>query len=340
MSDDPGSFPLISILFYFLFVLGCGYFAGTEISLASVNRIRMMSLADEGDRRAARVLQLLDHFDEALSALLIGNNIMNIGCATLSVLIATKIWGEGLVSVATVVTTVVLFVFGEMIPKCFARSCNERFCLAVSGSLLVIMRLVKPLSFFFTALSRAVTAPFLKSAAPEITTTEDELHEIVENITEENGFDRETGDLVKSALAFDGQTVGRVMVPWDQVQTVRAGTKTAEILKLVKSTVHSRLPVVARDGSVKGILQIRNFMKRYIRNPRVILASVMDYPYFVRPETPIDEALTQMSNHRRNLAVVRDADGALLGIVTVEDILEELVGEIYDEDDIGGADRE
>ncbi len=336
MPDDPGSIPLGSMVCYLLLILGCAYFAGTEISLASVNRIHMMSRSDKGDRRAGRVLKILDRFEEALSTLLIGNNIMNIGCATLSVLIARRIWGSGGVSVATVLTAIILFIFGEMIPKCFARSCNEKFALAVSGSLLVLMKVLKPLSWFFTWISGLVTAPFVRRAEPEVTMTEDELHDIVENISSEDGFDEDTGELMRSALRFSDRTTGEVMVPWKQVQTVSVGMKTPQILKTVQNSVHSRLPVIGRDGSVRGILQIRSFMRAYLKNRQVVLASVMDYPYYIKADLPIDDALTQMSNHRRNLAVVKSDAGEILGILTVEDILEELVGEIYDEDDIGG----
>ena len=131
------------------------------------------------------------------------------------------------------------------------------------------------------------------------------------------------------------------MVPWEQVLTIRTSLKTPQLLDIVDSSVHSRIPVVDRSGNIKGILQIRKFLKAYTKfKSNVILASVMDYPYFVSADTPIDELLTEMSNHRRNLAIVKDADGSVLGIITVEDILEELVGEIYDEDDAGGDENE
>lgn len=338
--DDPGSITSGSLIPYFvlylLLIVGSAYFSGTEISFASVNRIHMMSSSDKGNRAAARVLKILDNFEEALSVLLIGNNIMNISCATLSVVIATKLWGSDSVSVATVVTTVILFIFGEMLPKCFARSCNERFAMAVSGSLVFLMKLLKPLSVLFTALSRAVSKPFTRVVEPEVTMTEDELHDIVENISEEDGFDEETGRLVKSALEFSSAAASEIMVPWDKVLKIPTSMKTPEILDTIQKSVHSRIPVIGRDGSIKGILQIRRFMRAYIKNDHVVLASVMDYPYFVKPDILIDDLLTQMSNHRRNLAIVKDSDGTILGILTIEDILEELVGEIYDEDDIGG----
>ena len=337
--DDPGS-TIISIVLYCLLIVASAYFSGTEISLASVNRIHMMSLADEGNRRASRVLKILDNFDEALTVILIGNNLVNIGCATISVVLATKIWDTTAVSAATVITTLVLFVFGEMLPKSYAHSCNENFAMTSSGLLLFLMKIFKPLSILFTALSRAVSRPFVNRVEPEVTVTEDEFNEIVENITEEEGFDEEKGELVKSALKLSNLTAVEVMTPWDEVVKINVGTKNEIILDIIKNCKHSRIPVISRNGGVRGILQIRRFIKAYIKNPHVVLASVLDYPYYAKGDILIDDLLAQMSNHRRNLAVIKNNEDEILGIVTIEDILEELVGEIYDEDDIGGGDDE
>ena len=337
MPDDPGSIPTVSILVYFALVILCGYFSGSEISFASVNRIHMMSLSSKGDKNAKRVLYILDNFEEALSVLLIGNNVVNIGCATISVVIATELWSSKAVSVATVITTVIIFIFGEMIPKCFARSCNEKFALSVSASLVFLMKVLKPLSVFFTAISSLASKPFISKSEPEPTMTEDELHSIVENISSDDDFDEETGKLVKSALKFSSSTVNEILVPWNAVVKINMSMKTAEILELIKETGHSRIPVIDRRGNLKGILQIRNFLRAYIKQKdNIILSSIIDYPYFAKSDISIDDLLSDMSNHRRNLAVIKDNDGNYKGIVTVEDILEELVGEIYDEDDIEG----
>lgn len=336
MDDSPAG-SIIYILLFVLLILSSAYFSGTEISLASVNRIHMMSRASKGIKSAKRVLKILDNFDEALSVLLIGNNIVNIGCATLATVIAANLWGNKAVAASTVITTVVIFIFGEMLPKSFAHSCNEKFAQASSGILWVLMKLLKPLSFFFTGFSKLVSKPFKKHTENQVTMTEDELTDIVENISEEDDFDEDTGKLVKSALKFSNSKAGEVMVPWFAVQKISTVNKTPEILEFVKDSVHSRFPVVDRNGNVKGILQIRKFLKAYAKSKHnIILASVMDYPYFVNADTPIDEVLTEMSNHRRNLSIVRGEDGKIVGIITVEDILEELVGEIYDEDDVGG----
>lgn len=333
MDDGPAG----SIILFVILIILSGYFSGTEISLASVNRIHMISKASKGEKSAERVLWVLDNFDEALSVLLIGNNIVNIGCATLATAITVP-FGAKWVTVATIVATVVIFIFGEILPKCFARACNEKFAEIASLPLIALMKILKPLSVTFTAISSLVSRPFKKHADSQVTMTEEELNDIVENISTEDGFDEEKGELVKSALHFSNSTARDIMTPWEQTEVISVALKTPEILKIVKNSVHSRIPVTDRKGNIKGILQIRKFLKAYMKNKNnVIIASIIDYPYYVNDDMPIDDVLTEMSNHRRNLSFVKDSEGTVVGILTVEDILEELVGEIYDENDIGGA---
>ena len=338
--DDPGSIPTGSIILFLVLVLGCAYFAGTETSLASVNRIHIISEADRGNRKAKRVLYILDNFERALSVLLIGNNIFSIGCATLAVVIARRVWGTGslVITITTVITTVIVYIFGEILPKVYARSCNESFAMNASGLLIALMKLLRPFSAFLSFISNLALKPFLKRAKTDVTVTEDELQTMVENISSDTEIDEETGKLMRSVMEFNDRTAGEIAVPWEAVSKIAAGTKTEDILKIVKESIHSRIPVLTRNGNVKGVLQIRKFLRAYIKNKgRVVLASVLDYPYFVRPDIPIDDLLAQMSNHRRNLAIVREKGDKIIGIVTIEDILEELVGEIYDEEDIGGG---
>lgn len=336
MDDSPAG----NIILFAILILLSAYFSGTEIALASVNKIHMISKASKGERSAKRVLKILDNFDEALSTLLIGNNIVNIACGTLATAITLQ-FGPAWVTVATAVATVVIFVLGEMIPKSFALSCNEKFAEFASAFLLPLMFLLKPVSLAFTGLTALVSLPFKKHTQAVETITEEELVDIVENISVEDGFDEDKGELVKSALRFDDRTAQEIMVKWDDVLKISTSLKTPDILKIVKDSKHSRIPVIDRSGKVKGILQIRKFFKTYMqRKNNVILASIIDYPFYVNADTAIDDVLREMSEHRRNLSLVKDQNGDVIGILTIEDILEELVGEIYDEDDIGGADDE
>lgn len=333
-AQGAGSVIIFYVILFVLLVMGGAYFAGAEMALASVNRIRMMSLEDNGDKRARRVLYILDNFDKALSTILIGNNIMHIGCATIATLIATKLWGEGAVAYSTIITTVVLFFVSEMLPKFYAKACNERMALSVAGSLVFLMKALTPLSFLFTKFSREVSKPFVEAAEEEPTVTEDELHDIIETGVEEGSIDDEKGELMQSALEFSETLVSDVYTPWSSVVTVSANMSASDIAATIKNCQYSRLPYIDKHGRVIGVLHIRRFLKRFIAAGNGIrVESILSRPQFVTLEMPVDDLLPHMSKTKTHIAIVNDADGNAIGIITVEDILEELVGEIYDESD-------
>ena len=329
---DDGS-PIGYLVAILAFIIGGAYFAATEIALASVNRIRMMSYADDGNRRAKRVLYILDHFDKALTTLLIGNNIMHISCASMATLMATQLWGLSYVTLTTIVTTLAVFLLAEMIPKRFAKANSERFSLAVAGSLMFFMKVLGPLAFVFSAISKFASKPFKKNQEEEPTVTEDELYDIIESIPEESGIDEEKAELMQSALEFSDTFVREVLTPWDRVVKLKLNMSGSEAMDVIKGDIHSRLPVIDDDGNPVGMVQIRKFLKARYKDASVCVNDIMDDIHFVNDDIAIDDLLTAMSNDKTHFSVVLDKDGRTIGIVTIEDILEELVGEIYDEDD-------
>ncbi len=329
---DDGS-PIRLLGYILLLLLGSAYFASAEMALTSVNKIRMMSYADNGNKRAAKVLEILNDFDRALTTILIGNNIMHIGCATLATVLATRLWGTGSVSIMTIVTTIVVFLFAEMLPKCFAKACNEQWAQAVSGSMLLVMRLMRPITFIFNGISRLLSRPFLKKEEVRPTVTEDELYDIIDTIVEEGELDEEEGELVQNALEFAETEVREVYTPWYKVVRVNLSMNSDTIIDVIKSCGHSRLPVTGQHGAVIGILPIRSYLKAYLKDKDVTLFEVMVDANFVAADMPIDELLKAMSQNKTHMVVVLDRNGKTLGVITMEDILEELVGEIYDEED-------
>ena len=329
---DDGS-PIGYLVAILAFIIGGAYFAATEIALASVNRIRMMSYADDGNRRAKRVLYILDHFDKALTTILIGNNIMHISCASIATLMATKLWGLSYVTLTTIVTTLAVFLLAEMIPQRFAKATSERFSLAAAGSLMFFMKVLGPLAFVFSAISKFASKPFKKNQEEEPTVTEDELYDIIESIPEESGIDEEKAELMQSALEFSDTFVREVLTPWDRVVKLKLNMSGSEAMDVIKGDIHSRLPVIDDDGNPVGMVQIRKFLKARYKDASVCVNDIMDDIHFVNDDIAIDDLLTAMSNDKTHFSVVLDKDGRTIGIVTIEDILEELVGEIYDEDD-------
>lgn len=332
-----------SIILFCLLILAGGYFAGAEISLASVNKIRIAGQADDGDKKSKRVQYILDNFNKALTTLLIGNNIAHIGCSAIATTMTYQLlqehtnWPAWIQTASTLLTTVVVFLFSEMVPKCFAKDCNEAFAKNIAGSLIFLMKVLTPVSFFFTLLGDLLSRPFLKRTTVQPTVTEEELHDIIETVVQEGEIDEDTGDLIQSALEFSDSKVREVFTPWKNVITVHNGMTPDEIVTAIKETSFTRLPVTDTDGKVIGTLNIRNYLRAYLKDGAPDLQALITAPHFVQQGTPVDELLESMSRHRVHLAVVLTSKGDTLGIITMEDILEELVGEIYDEEDVKGG---
>ena len=309
------------------------YFAVTETAIASASRSKIKAAAERGDAKAKRALYVMDNFDRAISTILIGTNIVHISIATIVTVAVTKLWGMSWVSLSTIITTIVVFFAGEMLPKSIAKKYPERFSKLCAGPLIFFMKLFGPLSKLLTAIGQA--AAKLVPGEAETSVTEDEIYDIIEDMTEEGTLDEEQGDLISSALQFGDVTVESVLTPRVDVAAVDISSSHEAILSYIKDQPHSRLPVY--DGSIDnviGILSIRKYIKAYLREGENIdLRTLLDEAYFVHQSTNIDDLLPVMSKKRLNMAIVTDNYGGTLGIVTVEDILEELVGEIWDEDD-------
>ncbi len=329
--DDGSRLPWIIAI---AFLLIAAYFAVAETAFAAASRNKLKTAADRGDPSAESALWVLDRFDRAISTILIGTNIAHLAAASLVTVAVTRRWGLNAVTLSTVLTTIAVFFAGEMLPKSIAKKYPERFSKACAGSLRAFMTLFYPLSALLTRIGRA--AAKLTRGDPQISVTEDELYDIIEDMTEEGTLDEEQGELISSALQFGDVTVESVLTPRVDLVAIDAEDSLEDILAQIKSCTHSRLPVY--EGSVDniiGVLQIRRFIKAYLRRGSgVDLRSLLDPAFFVHQSTNIDELLPIMSRRRLNMAVVTDNYGGTLGIVTVEDILEELVGEIWDEDDV------
>ena len=310
------------------------YFAVAETAFATVSRVRIKARIDGGDPRAKKALRVLDCFDKSITTILIGTNIVNMSAAALVTVLVVRHWGLPGVAAGTVATTAVFFFIGEMLPKSVAKKYSERLALSTAGSLCFFMAIFTPVSLALTSLGRA--AATLTRGDAEVSVTEDELYDIIEGMTDEGSLDTARGELMSSALEFSDVTAGTVLTARVDLAAVDAAWSTAEILTFIKGKHHSRLPVY--EGSIDniiGILQIRKYIKTYLaESDELDLHPLLDEAHFVHHSMNIDELLAIMSRKRLNMAVVTDNYGGTLGIVTVEDILEELVGEIWDEDDV------
>ena len=310
------------------------YFAVAETSFASASRTRLRMAEERGDGRAKKALYVLDHFDQAISAILVGTNIVHVSTAALVTLGVTRRWGLSAVSISTLITTGVVFFAGEMLPKSVAKKFSDKLALSTAGMLVFFMKLFSPVTAFLTWLGQAVSK--LAPGDVEKSVTEEELYDIIEDMTEEGSLDEEQGELISSALQFGDVSVENVLTPRVDLVALDIRSSHEEILDCIKTTTHSRLPVY--EGSIDhiiGILQIRKYIKAYLREGKDLdIRPLLDEVFFIHQSMNIDELLPVMSKRKHNLAVVTDNYGGTLGLVTVEDILEELVGEIWDEDDI------
>ena len=329
--DDGSRLPwILAVLLLFC----AAFFAVAETAYASCPKSRVKAAAERGDARAKTALLILDDFDKAISTLLICTNIVHIATASIVTVAVTKLWGLSAASISTIVTTIVVFFAGEMLPKSIAKKYSEPLALATGPVLRFLMKVFTPLSALLAWIGQS--AAKLTPDETPVSFTEDELYDIIEDMTEEGSLDEQQGELISSALQFGEVTVESVLTPRVDLVAVDISSSLESILAVIKTTNHSRLPVY--EGSIDniiGVLQIRKFIKAYLRlGNNLDLRPLMDEVFFIHQSTNIDELLPVMSKRKLNMAVVTDNYGGTLGIVTVEDILEELVGEIWDEDDV------
>ena len=329
--DDGSRLPwILAVLLLFC----AAFFAVAETAYASCPKSRVKAAAERGDARAKTALLILDDFDKAISTLLICTNIVHIATASIVTVAVTKMWGLSAVSISTIVTTIVVFFAGEMLPKSIAKKYSEPLALATGPVLKFLMKVFTPLSALLTWIGQS--AAKLTPDETPVSFTEDELYDIIEDMTEEGSLDEQQGELISSALQFGEVTVESVLTPRVDLVAVDISSSLESILAVIKTTNHSRLPVY--EGSIDniiGVLQIRKFIKAYLRlGNNLDLRPLLDEVFFIHQSTNIDELLPVMSKRKLNMAVVTYNYGGTLGIVTVEDILEELVGEIWDEDDV------
>ncbi|MBQ1895848.1 MAG: HlyC/CorC family transporter [Clostridia bacterium] len=332
--DSRGSIIIILIL------LGlAAYFAITETALSSVSRNRLKLGTERGDTRAKRALFALDNFDRAITTLLICTNIVHVSIASIVTVFVTRNWGLNAVTVSTILTTLVVFFVGEMLPKSFAKKNSESCILTCAGPLLIFMKIFAPLAKVLAGIGNL--AEKMTREEPEITVTEEELLDIIEDLEESGAIDEEQSDLLSSALSFDDVTVESVSTPRVDVVGINLLKSNEEIFEVITDASHSRLPVYEETkDKIIGVLHIRRYMKRYLQTGKYpVIKRIMNKPLFLEKGTTIDDALETMTQNRVTLAVVLDEFGGTFGIVTIEDILEELVGEIYDESDKAPAEE-
>jgi CBS domain containing-hemolysin-like protein len=307
------------------------YFAATEIAYAGLNKVRLKNMVNNGNKRAAKALALMDKYDSLLSTVLIGNSIVTIAAASIATIIFVLHFGDKGVAISTITMTVIILIFGEIIPKSLAKEMPESWAVGSAAFLRFFMILLWPITFIFGLIQRLFAKILKTNERPS--TSEDELMIIVDEAEAEGGIGPLEGELIRSAIEFTDSDVEDILTPRVDIVSVDAGMSMDEIEKIFVENHFSRLPVC--DGSldkVIGVIHEKDFFAQRHYGKNSIEDIIKDIIY--TPTTmKISALLRLLQSSKSHLAIVVDEFGGTAGIVTLEDILEELVGEIWDEHD-------
>lgn len=304
------------------------FFSASETAFSTVNRVRLKNYASNGNKRAKKALEISEAFDKTLTAILIGNNIVNILSTSISTVLFTQILGPGGVGAATAVMTVMVLIFGEITPKSFAKSHAEQCVLLFTAPISFIIFIFTPFVWAFQFIQK-----LLKPEKEQPSVTEDELKYIINEIQEQGVLEEQESELVRSALEFDEITVDEILIPRVNVTAIEKNTPFDEIKDIFLEEMYSRIPVYEKDiDNIIGVITNKNFFRLMSENKHDISDIIQDIIH-ISDLKLISEALKEMQKNKMHMAVVLDQYGGTKGIVTIEDIIEELVGEIYDEDD-------
>ena len=325
--------PALQLAIIIFCIIMSAYFSATETAFSTFNKIRVKGLAEKGNKRAASALKLSENYDTLLSAILIGNNLVNI----LSTSLATMLFVSLLKSndlgatVSTVVMTVVVLIFGEISPKTIAKKRPEAFVLFAAPIIKGIMVVLTPFTFLFKQWQNLI-AKLIKSN-DEQGITEEELVSIIEEAEESGDIDKEESTLIKSAIEFNDLEVGDIFTPRIDITAVPSTATKAEVATVFTESGYSRLPVYENDiDNIVGIVYYKDFFPMGKNNVLAISDILKPVMYFAKSQ-PVNDLLKELQSKQLHLAVVMDEFGSTAGIVTLEDILEEIVGEIWDEHD-------
>lgn len=324
----------IQLLFLVFLLILSAFFSSAETALMSVNRIRIRALADDGNPRAGTVMKILDQQDKMLSAILIGNNVVNLLSSSLATLLATRKLGDAGAGIATGILTLLILVFGEISPKNLATVHSEKLSMLYSGFLYQYMRLLTPLIFLVNVLARGFMLLFhIDMNRKDDTYTEEELRVIVDASHEEGMIESEERRMINNVFDFDDSCAKDIMVPRIDMQFIDVKSTYDEVLAAIRQQMYTRMPVYEdTTDNVIGILNIKDL----ILIGKTDCFQVRDYmreAYYTYEFKKTSELFLEMKNNSISMAIVLDEYGATAGLVTLEDLIEEIVGEIRDEYD-------
>ena len=331
--DDLMIYILIAVLV--ILIAFSAYFGAAETAYSSMNRIRIKNYAKEGNKKAARALKLSDNYDKLLTTLLIGNSFVNFTAVTISGFVFAHYItsSENLAAaVSTIVITFVILTFSEITPKCMAMERAEKLAMTLSRVTAFLVVVFTPISVFFVALKRLLSRNSPEEDTP--TMTEEELKVMIDEIEEEGTIEKHESDLIKSAIEFDDITVGEMYTPRVDLVAIELNSDRNKIKKTFRDSGFSRLPIYEETiDRIVGVIYSKDFYNHYFESDKTKIESIIRPVRFVPTTMKVSALLEELQKSQMHMAVVVDTYGGTLGIVTLEDLVEELIGEIWDESD-------
>ncbi len=325
-----------------LCLIGSAFFSGTEIAYTSLNKLKLRQDGENPKGVAKLVHYIYNHYDRALSTLLIGNNLVNIAATSLATVLAVRlastmagrISDEEASTIVTVVMTVLILIIGEITPKMIARRCSDTIAKLSAWPLLILMIVLFPAVLVTTGIVNLCSKLWTPKEGRKVTITEEELENILDTAEDEGVIDENETELLQSALEFSDMDAGDILTPRIDVIGFEINDSIPDILKLINETQFSRYPVYERTiDHVVGILYVKHLLHDLVDKKDVKLEELMLEPVFIPKSMKLDDIMNQFRNSQTHMAVVADEYGGISGIVTMEDVLEQLVGEIWDEND-------
>jgi len=321
----------ITIGILLVLILLSAFFSSAEMAFSSLSQIKLKNYAQNGHKRAQHTLNLSNNFEKLLTTILIGNNIVNILSASIATVFFVKFWGNYGVTISTAVMTTLVLVFGEITPKSLAKKMPEKYALAITPFLRGFIWILTPLNYIFGLWQKLMNKVFKFEYGAGI--TEEELLTYVSEVQNEGGINENEGELIRSVIDFDDLKVEEILTPRVHVVAVSVEEDIKKIIHKFKHTGYSRLPVYEENiDHIVGVINHKDFYNLVVLEKQPLDTIVMP-PVYVTEYMKVSHLLELLRTNKSHMAIVKDEFGGTIGVVSMEDILEELVGDIWDEHD-------
>ena len=328
--DSPyGPYILILILIIF-----SAFFSGAEIAYSAANKKRLKKASETKKLKPTLAYYISNNYEEALSTILIGNNLVNIAASSVATVIAISVAGETGAVYAAFIMTIIILTFGEIMPKVFAKTRSDAFAIAVSVPLRILMILTKPIVVIVMVIVKVVSRLWGGNTESVDTITEDELFTIIETVEDEGVLNEDRSELLRSAIEFSDISAQEILTPRVDMVAIDIDDDMDTIIDIINTSPYSRIPVYEKSiDNIIGVLYINHYFKKAIDTEEVSIRSLLMEAAFVHKSLKLPAVLAELRRRKMHLAVVIDEYGGTMGILTMEDVLEQLVGEIWDETD-------